>query len=155
MDIKLNNIVDAEMIDKLYAASQAGVKIRMMIRGICALKAGVPSLSENIEVRSIVGRYLEHSRFMRFCNGGKALTYISSADWMTRNMDRRVEVTAPVLDLNIAADLKDHFERLWSDNACARRLLPNGRNKWVAPEDGNRLVQAQRGLYLELKGRTV
>ena len=155
MDIKLNNIVDAEMIDKLYAASQAGVKIRMMIRGICALKAGVPSLSENIEVRSIVGRYLEHSRFMRFCNGGKALTYISSADWMTRNMDRRVEVTAPVLDLNIAADLKDHFERLWSDNACARRLLPNGRNEWVAPEDGNRLVQAQRGLYLELKGRTV
>ena len=153
MDIKLNNIVDAGMIDKLYTASQAGVKVRMVVRGICALKAGVPGLSENIEVRSIVGRYLEHSRFMQFCNGGKVQTTISSADWMTRNLDRRVEVTAPVLDVDLARDLGEHFERMWRDNTHARRLLPDGSNEWVTPNQAEGLVQAQQDLYLELKGR--
>ena len=153
MDLKLNNIVDAGMIDKLYQASQAGVKVRMVVRGICALKAGVPGMSDNIEVRSIVGRYLEHSRFMRFSNGGKILTTISSADWMTRNLDRRVEVTAPVLDAEIARDLDEHFERMWCDNTHARRLLPDGNNEWIKPNDAETLVQAQQDLYLELKGR--
>ena len=154
MDIKLNNLVDAGMIEKLYAASQAGVRIRMVIRGICALRAGVKGLSENIEVRSLVGRYLEHSRFMRFGNGGKPLTYVSSADWMTRNLDRRVEVTAPVLDEGLADDLRVHFERMWSDNTHARRLKADGSNEWVsAPQDAGQLVQAQQALYLELKGR--
>ena len=153
MDLKLNNIVDVGMIEKLYAASQAGVKVRMVVRGICALRPGVPGLSENIEVRSIVGRYLEHSRFMRFCNGGKPLTYLSSADWMTRNLDRRVEVTAPVLDADLANDLRVHFERMWDDNTHARVIQPDGTNAWVISEDPVPLVQAQQDLYLELKGR--
>lgn len=153
MDLKLNNIVDVGMIEKLYAASQAGVKVRMVVRGICALRPGVPGLSENIEVRSIVGRYLEHSRFMRFCNGGKPLTYLSSADWMTRNLDRRVEVTTPVLDADLADDLRVHFERMWDDNTHARVIQPDGTNAWVTSEDAAPLVQAQQDLYLELKGR--
>ena len=153
MDLKLNNIVDVGMIEKLYAASQAGVKVRMVVRGICALRPGVPGLSENIEVRSIVGRYLEHSRFMRFCNGGKPLTYLSSADWMTRNLDRRVEVTAPVLDADLANDLRAHFGRMWDDNTHARVIQPDGTNAWVTSEDADPLVQAQQDLYLELKGR--
>ena len=90
---------------------------------------------------------------MRFGNGGKPLTYVSSADWMTRNLDRRVEVTAPVLDEALADDLRVHFERMWSDNTHARLLLPDGTNSWVKPQPGAPLVQAQQGLYLELKGR--
>ena len=81
------------------------------------------------------------------------LTTISSADWMTRNLDRRVEVTVPVLDADIARDLGEHFERMWSDNTHARRLLPYGGNEWVQPTDAETLVQAQQDLYLELKGR--
>ena len=153
MDIKLNNIVDLGMVDKLYQASKAGVRIRMVVRGICAVRPGVSGLSENIEVRSIVGRYLEHSRFMRFCNGGKPLTYLSSADWMTRNLDRRVEVTTPVLDADLAYDLRMHFERMWQDNTYARRILADGSNSWVSDSESLPLVRAQQDLYLELKRR--
>ena len=81
------------------------------------------------------------------------MTFISSADWMTRNLDRRVEVTAPVLDAKLAEDIRTHFERMWSDNTHARLLLPDGTNAWVEAEPGAPLVQAQQGLYLELKGR--
>ena len=81
------------------------------------------------------------------------LTYISSADWMTRNLDRRVEVTAPILDADIARDLGEHFERMWNDNAQARRLLPDGTNEWVQSGQAEVLVQAQQDLYLELKGK--
>ena len=153
MDLKMNNLVDAGMIEKLYQASQAGVRVRLMVRGICALRAGVEGLSENIEVRSIVGRYLEHSRFHSFCHAGKTLTFLSSADWMTRNLDRRVEVSAPILDTQLAEDIRAQFERMWSDNTHARLLLPDGTNAWVKPQPDEPLVQAQQGLYLELKGR--
>lgn len=153
MDLKMNNIVDAGMIEKLYHASQAGVRIRLVVRGICALRAGVEGLSENIEVRSVVGRYLEHSRFHSFCNGGKTLTFLSSADWMTRNLDRRVEVSAPILDESLAQDIRAQFERMWSDNTHARRLLHDGTNEWIVPQNGASLVEAQHGLYLELKAR--
>ena len=152
MDLKMNNIVDAGMIDKLYQASQAGVKIRMVVRGICVLRAGVPGLSDNIEVRSIVGRYLEHSRFMTFGNGGDPVTYLSSADWMTRNLDRRVEVSTPILDVGLAAGIRSEFERMWQDNSHARVLLPDGSNAWVTGNSTTSFVQAQEDLYLELKG---
>lgn len=149
--LKLNNIVDAKMIEKLYHASRAGVKVQLLVRGICALKSGVEGLSDNIEVRSIVGRYLEHSRFIVFAGGGTPKTYLSSADWMTRNLDRRVEVSAPLLDHALAKEVQGLFELMWNDNTHARLLTPQGDNPWVAPKKGGALVQAQEDLYLDLK----
>lgn len=153
MDIKVNNLVDAGMIDKLYQASQAGVKVRMVVRGICALRAGVPGWSDNIEVRSVVGRYLEHSRLFVFGNGGKPLTYISSADWMTRNLDRRVEVTVPIFDAKIAAELRSFFDTMWADNTRARLLTPDRSNPWISSDDRT-LVDTHRDVYLVLREQT-
>ena len=96
--VKMNSLVDTEMIDQLYKASQKGVKIRMIVRGICSLVPGVAGLSENIEAISIVDKYLEHSRIFVFCNAGDEKIYISSADWMVRNLDNRVEVAVPIFN---------------------------------------------------------
>ena len=152
--LKLNNLVDAKMIEKLYQASKAGVKVQLMIRGICALKPGVPGLSENIEARSIVGRHLEHSRFLIFSGGGKPQTFLSSADWMTRNLDRRVEVTTPMLDEALAKEIQELYELMWRDNTHARLITPEGDNPWVTPAPGDVLVQAQPDLYLDLVHRS-
>jgi len=103
-------------------------KVRLVVRGICALKAGVPGLSENIEVRSVVGRYLEHSRFAMFGEGKKVKAFLSSADWMTRNMDRRVEVTAPIYNDALKAQLEMHFGIMWKDNRKSRVVDPEGQN---------------------------
>jgi polyphosphate kinase len=118
--IKLNSLVDQQMIDSLYVASQAGVKIKMIIRGICSLVPGVPGLSENIEALSIVDKYLEHSRIFIFCNNGDEKYYFSSADWMIRNLDNRVEVAAPVYDPDIQKELKQFIEIQLKDNKKAR-----------------------------------
>lgn len=120
--LKLNNLVDVEMIEKLYKASQAGVKVKMIIRGICCLVPGVKGVSENIEVVSILDRYLEHTRVLVFGNGGDELMYISSADWMGRNLDRRVEVAAPILDAEIKADIRKTLDFQLSDNQKARMI---------------------------------
>lgn len=144
--LKLNNLVDTGMIDKLYRASSAGVQIQLVVRGICALKAGVPGLSDNIEVRSVVGRYLEHSRFAVFAGDGDTQVYLSSADWMTRNLDRRVEVTTPVLDGGLKAQLADLFDHLWGDNQKARRVTEDGDNL-PAGEVGGDPFLAQERLY--------
>lgn len=122
INIKLNNLVDSEMIGELYAAGQAGVKIKMMIRGICCLVPGVEGLSENIEVRSIVGRYLEHSRFLVFGNGGKPKVYLTSADWMERNLDKRIEVGCPVKDLRLKNQIQEIFKMLWKGNVKSRLI---------------------------------
>lgn len=133
--IKLNNLVDAVIIKKLYEASKAGVQIRCIIRGVCGMIAGLKGLSENIEVRSIVGRYLEHSRILIFANGGNEKYFLSSADWMERNIDKRIEVTTPILDKDIQKDLKFIFEAGLKDNQKARIVDAQQKNKKVKAED--------------------
>ncbi len=118
--IKMNSFTSYEMVDKLYEASRAGVKIQMIIRGVCCLIPGVEGMSENIEAISIVDKFLEHPRVFIFCNGGDPKIYISSADWMTRNLDNRVEVGTPIYDKDIKQELIDTFEISWRDNVKAR-----------------------------------
>lgn len=123
---KMNALVDPGMIHELYEASQAGVRIQLIIRGICCLRPGVPGVSDNIEVISIVGRFLEHSRAFWFHNGGADEVYIGSADWMPRNLDRRVEAVAPVEDPHHRRAMCDVLELMWEDNRQAWELLPDG-----------------------------
>lgn len=120
INLKMNSLSDYKMIDKLYDASLAGVKVRLIIRGICCLIPGVRKLSENIEAISIVDNYLEHSRVFIFCNNDDPEVFISSADFMTRNIDARVEVTCPIYDIEIKQDLIDTFEIGWKANVKAR-----------------------------------
>jgi polyphosphate kinase len=120
--IKINSIVDTRVADKLYEASAAGVKIRMIVRGICILKGGVPGLSENIEISSIIDRFLEHSRIYVFCNKGRNKFYIGSADWMQRNFDHRIEVLCPVYDKNIQKELMTLLRYEIYDNTKSRDL---------------------------------
>jgi polyphosphate kinase len=120
--IKINNLVDNEMIEKLYKASQAGVKIDMIVRGICTLVPMDPKKSANIRVISIVDRYLEHARFMIFGNDGDPLYFISSADWMERNLNSRIEVTAPIFDEKIKAEIDLIFHYQWKGNVKVRVL---------------------------------
>ena len=124
---KINRLTDLEIIDALYRASRAGVPIDLIVRGSCMLRPGVPGLSENIRIRSVVGRFLEHSRVFHFANGGDDDVYIGSADWMTRNLDRRVEVVTPILDVNLKRYLKDVVLGTYlKDNVKARVLTADG-----------------------------
>lgn len=128
---KMNSLTDIKMTKLLYKAGQAGVEIRLIVRGACCLQPQVKGLSENIRVISIVDKYLEHARMMIFCNDNDEHIYISSADWMTRNLDKRVEVAVPISDKNIRKVLKEIFAIQWSDNVKARELLIAGRNSYV------------------------
>ena len=133
---KVNSIVDPDLIRALYRASAVGVRINLVVRGICCLRPGVPGLSENIRVRSVVGRYLEHSRILRFANGsgrGKPLHLIGSADLMERNLDRRVEVLVPVRDRGHRTRLDNVLEELQADDAAAWELGSDG--QWVRRGD--------------------
>jgi polyphosphate kinase len=123
---KMNSLVDPETITNLYRASQSGVKIDLIVRGMCCLRPGVPGLSENIQVVSIIGRFLEHSRIYYFFNGGNEKVLIGSADWMTRNLDRRVEAIVPVEDPDIAKDLHEVLGIMLADNRQAWELQNNG-----------------------------
>lgn len=118
--IKMNSFTSYKMIDKLYEASNAGVKIQLIIRGICCLIPGIAGMSENIEAISVVDKFLEHPRLFIFCNGGNTKVYISSADFMTRNIENRVEVGCPIYDEEIKQELLDTFEISWNDNVKAR-----------------------------------
>jgi polyphosphate kinase len=148
--IKLNALVDEEMIDKLYLASQAGVKIKIICRSICSLVPGVKGLSENIEVISIVGRFLEHNRMMIFHNSGNELYYIMSSDWMVRNLDHRIEVACPIFDKKIQQELKDILEMQFKDNVKARIIDAEQTNKYVKATTGKRF-SAQEEIYNYLK----
>ncbi|RAP75507.1 polyphosphate kinase 1 [Paenibacillus montanisoli] len=123
---KMNSLSNQEMIDKLYEASQAGVKIELIVRGVCCLRPGVPGLSSNIRVISIVDRFLEHSRIIYFRNGGEEEVYLSSADWMTRNLTRRIELMCPVFDARLRKMLINVLRLNLDDNKKARELQPNG-----------------------------
>ncbi|UYO94590.1 polyphosphate kinase 1 [Pollutimonas sp. M17] len=124
---KMNSLLEPIIIDALYKASQAGVKIDLIVRGACALRAGVPGLSENIRVRSVIGRFLEHSRVFYFYNDGAENVYLSSADWMDRNFFRRVEISFPVLDKALKKRvINEAFTYALRDNQLAWRALPNG-----------------------------
>jgi polyphosphate kinase len=124
---KINRLTDLDTVDALYRASQAGVKIDLIVRGSCMLRPGVAGLSQTVTVRSIVGRFLEHSRIFHFANGGEDEVYIGSADWMARNMDRRVEVVTPILDANLRSYLKDVVLPAYlRDNVSARILTADG-----------------------------
>lgn len=129
--IKLNSISSYMMIDKLYEASRAGVKIQMIIRGICCLIPGIHGMSENIKIISIIDKFLEHTRVLIFCNNDNPKVYISSADWMTRNIENRVEVTCPIYDEDIKNELMDIFDICWRDNVKARILDEAQSNAYI------------------------
>ncbi|MBS3808479.1 MAG: polyphosphate kinase 1, partial [Bacteroidales bacterium] len=151
MIIKMNSLVDEQMMDKLYEASQAGVTVKLIIRGICSLKPGVPGLSENIEAISIVDKFLEHSRIFYFYHGGNEKFFISSADWMVRNLDRRIEVTCPVYDPEIRRELKQQLKIQLSDNMKARILDEKQDNEYV--RNNHKPIRAQDAYYYYLKRR--
>ncbi|MFD0673442.1 polyphosphate kinase 1 [Cohnella sp. GCM10027633] len=132
---KMNSLSNQSMIDKLYEASQAGVKIELIVRGVCCLRPGVPGTSDNIRVVSIVDRFLEHSRIVAFAGGGREEVYISSADWMTRNLSRRVELLCPVNDPAIRGSLMNLLELNLKDNVKARELTSMGAYERVDPAD--------------------
>ena len=124
--VKVNALVEEGMIEALYRASVAGVGVKLMVRGMCALRAGIPNVSENIEVRSIVGRFLEHSRIFRFENGGEPKIYLGSADWMPRNLFRRVETVFPVVTSGMKEHVDEILDWFWRDNVKAKVMQPDG-----------------------------
>ncbi|HEX9975461.1 MAG TPA: polyphosphate kinase 1 [bacterium] len=152
MYIKLNSLVDRATINRLYEASQAGVKIKMIVRAICSLVPGIPGMSENIEIISIVDKYLEHSRIFIFCNGGHEKYYITSADWMIRNLDNRVEVAAPIYDKNIQNEMKNYLEIQFKDNVKARRINEKQNNPYRRLKL-DRKYRAQEDFYEFLKNQ--
>ncbi|MEK6303118.1 MAG: polyphosphate kinase 1 [Acidobacteriota bacterium] len=142
--VKLNSLTDTKLIRELYGASQEGVTIDLIVRGVCSLRPGVPGLSDKITVRSIVGRFLEHSRIYYFENGGDAVVYIGSADWMQRNLDRRVELVTPIEDPRLKKRLKEEIlDVCLRDNVKARVLLPDGTYERVVAVEGDERVDTQ------------
>lgn len=150
--VKVNSLVDPEIIYLLYDASKAGVKIRLIVRGICCLVAGIPEISENITVISIVGQLLEHSRIFKFENAGEPKVYMGSADWMQRNLDRRVELMFPVQDTALKTRVCHILDTLLADNTNARTMLPDGSYKAV-DRRGKQKFSSQMEFYREAEER--
>ncbi len=138
---RMNSLSNQDMVDQLYKASQAGVQIDLIIRGVCCLCPGVKGLSENIRVYSIVDRYLEHSRIVYFENDGNPELYLSSADWMTRNLTRRIELMCPVFDYRLKQSLINLLELTLYDNVKARKLLPSG--QYIRVDSGKNPLRSQ------------
>ena len=151
--LKLNNLVDAKVINKLYLAGKAGVKITLIIRGICVLKAGEVGLSENIEAFGVVDRFLEHSRVFVFANDGDLDVFLASADLMTRNLDHRIEVACPIKSSELKSELLDMLEIQRKDNVKARWLHPDKINQYRLPKVGEQSYRSQDEIYAYLKGK--
>jgi len=149
--LKLNSLSDKKIIDKLYAASRAGVKIQLIVRGICCLVPGVKGMSENIEVISVVDKFLEHPRLYIFENEGTPKVYISSADFMRRNLDTRVEISCPIYDPQIKEEILETFDICWSDNVKARRVSEKQDNLYR--KNKNPKVRSQFALYQYFKNK--
>jgi polyphosphate kinase len=149
--LKMNSLVDREMIQKLYEASNAGVKIELIIRGACSLVTGISGYSENIKAYSIVDKYLEHTRVFIFHNNGDEKIYITSADWMSRNLDSRSEVAVPIYDKEIRKQLKDIINIQLSGNTKVRILDEDLENRYVRPKAGEKKVRVQDEVYNYLK----
>jgi polyphosphate kinase len=143
---KMNGLVDRRLIQELYSASEAGVRIDLIVRGICCLRPEVPGLSSRIRVISIVDRYLEHARTFYFENAGDAEYLLASADWMSRNLDRRVEIAFPVLDPVLQAQIREILDIQLADTVKARRILPDGRSMRIRA-DGESALRSQERLY--------
>jgi polyphosphate kinase len=144
---KMNALIDKPLIRLLYQAAQAGVRVDLIVRGMCCLRPGVPGLSENIRVTSVVGRFLEHSRIYYFRNGGAEQIYLGSADLMPRNLDRRVEILFPIQDARLIRQLRDEILATYlADNSRARLMLPDGTYKRLAPENGASPLDSQAAL---------
>jgi polyphosphate kinase len=143
---KMNSLADRALIDELYRASQAGVRVDLIVRGICCLRPGVPGLSDSIRVISIVDRYLEHARVFVFDNAGAPEYLLASSDWMPRNLDYRVETAFPILDRQLQRRLRDILDTQLADTVKARLILPDGRSTRVTPGDEPPL-RSQERLY--------
>jgi polyphosphate kinase len=144
MIMKMNSLVDPQIIDLLYKASQAGVRIDLIIRGVCCLRPQVEDLSENIKVMSVIGRFLEHSRIFYFSNGGQEQIFIGSADWMPRNLDTRVEVITPIEDQGLIKDLKQILDITLADNRQAWDLQSDGTYTQRHPQEGEPELTSQK-----------
>jgi polyphosphate kinase len=140
----MNSLVDPKIIATLYEASQAGVQIDLIVRGICCLRPGVARVSDNIRIISIVGRFLEHSRIFYFQNQGEEEVYIGSADWMPRNLDRRVEAVVPIEDPDIIKDLQEIMGIMLADNRQAWELQSDGNYVQRQPAKGTKEEGSQK-----------
>ncbi|HUI92763.1 MAG TPA: polyphosphate kinase 1 [Chitinivibrionales bacterium] len=151
---KMNSITHPDIISALYAASQAGVKISLNVRGICCLQPGVEGLSENITVKSIVGRFLEHARIWSFYNGGRERVFICTADWMQRNLDKRVELLTPVEDKDAKARLLHILDWCFKDTVNSWRLFPDGSWRRITDGRGKKEFNCHEALYDEVREKT-
>ncbi|MDX2245740.1 MAG: polyphosphate kinase 1 [Bacteroidia bacterium] len=149
--IKLNNLEDRIMVDKLYEAGQAGVKIRIIVRGICCLRPGLPGVSENISVIRLVDQFLEHARVLVFYNDGDMDMYLTSADWMRRNLNRRIELAFPIWDPELKREVMEILRLQWSDNTKAVKLNENIENIPITRAEGEPAVRAQMDIYARVK----
>jgi polyphosphate kinase len=152
MILKMNSLADEQLIIKLYQANNAGVKVQLIIRGMCCLVPGIKGYSEHIKVISIVDKYLEHSRVHIYCNGGEELIYLTSADFMTRNIDARVEVGFPLYDEDLKKEVRDIINIQLDDNTKAREINSHNTNKYHKT-NSDVPCRAQIDIYNYLKNK--
>ena len=147
LTFKCNNLIDPSMVSLLYKASQAGVEIRLIVRGMCSIVPGIPGVSDNIQAISIVDRYLEHARAYVFHNKGDPAYYIGSADLMTRNIDYRVEVLCPVLDIGIQTVIQDILDQQWHDTVKSRKLDASQKNRKILSRSKSSSIRSQETIH--------